>query len=202
MWTKMMRALALGSLLLFGAAWTAPAQAADEAGAFVQGLGDHAIAILQSTAGSPAERKAAFSKLFTDGFDVPTIGKFVLGRYWKAATPEQQSEYVKLFGIYVVSVYSDRFSNYSGEKFHVIGSRTEDDATVVNSEILRPNGGPPIHIDWKVYKSPTGWKITDVVVENLSMTVTQRAEFSSIIERGGGNIQALIDLLKQKTNAG
>jgi phospholipid transport system substrate-binding protein len=197
------RYLALGALL-FAAFSAAPARAADDPAAFIQSLGDQAIQILQNKQMGQKEREAAFSKLFTEGFDVTEIGRFVLGRYWNVASPTQQQDYIKLFGTYVVAVYANRFSQYSGEKFTVSGSQTTAEGASVTSQIIRPNGGPPINIVWKVAKEGGGYKIHDVVAENLSMAITQRAEFSSVVEHGGGGsagIDALNNTLKQKIAA-
>ena len=194
--------LALGALML--ALSAAPARAADEPATFIQGLGDQTIQILQNKQMGQKEREAAFSKLFTQGFDVDYIGRFVLGRYWNVATPQQQQDYLKLFSTYVVAVYANRFSQYSGEKFTVSTSQPNPEGASVQSQIVRPSGGPPINITWKVQKENGSFKIVDVVAENLSMTVTQRAEFSSVIERNGGGsagIDALDTILKQKIAA-
>jgi phospholipid transport system substrate-binding protein len=197
---KTMRVLVVSlSLLVGGFAMTA--RAADEPGAFVQRLGDRAVEILRTTSDAPGERRVLFGQFFNDYFDVPTIGKFALGRYWRAAAPAQQAAYLGAFGRYIALIYSDRLSAYSGEKIQVMDSRADEDGTMVNSRILRPNGGPPIHIDWRVARTPSGYRITDIVVENLSMTVAQRAEFASVIERGGGDVQVLIDALKRKTDS-
>jgi phospholipid transport system substrate-binding protein len=169
----------------------------DPAG-FIQGLGDNAIKIIRSPEAQP-QRKSDFSKLFTEDFDVPAIGKFVLGHYWRDATPEQQQEYLRLFGQYVVAIYADRFSGYQGEEFKVLGSKSEEGGTAtVASQIVRPSGGAPIHIDWRVALEGSNYKIIDVKAENLSMSVTQREEFASVISQHGGNLQGLIDVLKQK----
>jgi len=203
MWKLLCRTLALAALLVAATAAT-PARAADDASAFIQGLGDQAIKILQDKSMGLKEREAQFSKLFTDGFDVPEIGRFVLGRYWNVASPAQQQDYLKAFGTYVVDVYAVRFSQYSGEKFTVSASQPTPDGASVPSQIIRPNGGPPINITWKIAKAGSSYKIRDVVAENLSMTVTQRAEFASVVERGGGGaagVDALINTLKQKIAA-
>jgi phospholipid transport system substrate-binding protein len=171
----------------------------DPAG-FISGLGDQAIKIIRSSEAQP-QRKADFSKLFTEDFDVPAIGKFVLGHYWREATPEQQQEYLRVFGQYVVAIYADRFSNYQGEEFKVLGSKSEDGGTAtVTSQIVRPSGGQPIHIDWRVALEGGGYKIIDVKADNLSMSVTQREEFASVISQHGGNVQGLIDELKKKVS--
>jgi phospholipid transport system substrate-binding protein len=198
MWQRANRFVACTFFLLIALS-AAPARAAPaDAGAFIADLGRQAIQILQGGAETP-QRKAAFAKLFTQDFDVPAIGKFVLGRYWNMSSREQQNQYIQLFGQYVVTIYAERFSNYSGEQFKVTGSRADDPATAtVSSVIIRSDGGPPIHVDWQVAHEGDGFKITNVVVENLSMALTQRQEFASIIDRNGGNVGALIDMLRQK----
>jgi phospholipid transport system substrate-binding protein len=209
MWKLISRPLARRALLGAGlvlAFWatSAPARAADAPAAFIQGLGDQTIQILQNKQMGLKEREAAFNKLFTDGFDVAYIGRFVLGRYWNVASPTQQQEYLKLFATYVVAVYANRFSQYSGEKFTVGASQPNPEGASVASQIVRPSGGPPINITWKVQDESGKYKIVDVIAENLSMTVTQRAEFSSVIERNGGGsagIDALDNILKQKIAA-
>lgn len=195
MWHRLF--LGLG-LALATVSWAIPAKAApSDPAAFVQDLGDRSIKILQSST-DISTRKAAFSKLFTEGFDVPKIGRFVLGRYWNQATAEQQKEYINVFGQYVVALYAGQFSSYSGEKFKVTGGRPLDGGrATVGSQIIRPNGGPPIGIDWTLEQEGGSYKIIDVSAENISLTLTKRQEFASVIEQGGG-IQALINLLKQK----
>jgi len=203
MWKLFSRYLALGAVML-AALCVTPARAADEPSVFIQSLGDQAIQILQNKQLGQKDREAQFSKLFTEGFDVSEIGRFVLGRYWNVASPDQQQQYQKLFATYVVAVYANRFSQYSGEKFTVAGSQPTPDGASVTSQIIRPNGGPPINIVWKIAKEASSFKIRDVVAENLSMTVTQRAEFASVVERGGGGtagIDALNNTLKQKIAA-
>jgi phospholipid transport system substrate-binding protein len=193
MWNKFIGAATLSLALASSAAMAQ----GDPAG-FIAGLGNQAIKIIRNPESQP-QRKAEFNKLFTEDFDVPAIGKFVLGHYWRDATPEQQQEYLKVFGQYVVAIYAERFSNYQGEEFKVLGSQPGEGGTAtVSSEIDRPNGGPPIHIDWRVANEGGTYKIIDVKAENLSMSVTQREEFASVISQHGGNVQGLIDVLKQK----
>ncbi len=86
--------------------------------------------------------------------------------------------------------------------FTVQTSKPEDGGTAtVMSLITKPSGGPPIHIDWRVAQEGGTYKIIDVKAENLSMSVTQREEFASVISQHGGNIQGLIDVLKQKVSS-
>ena len=71
--------------------------APDDAKKFIDGLGESAISSLTGSTLSPAERATRFRAMMVAHFDMPAISKFSLGRYWKIATPEQQTEFQKLF---------------------------------------------------------------------------------------------------------
>ena len=179
----------------------APSRAADDAAGFISDLGQRTVQVLAAKA-SESEREANFRALFDEGFDVPAISRFVLGNYWRIATEEQRRTFVTLFESYVVHAYAVRFNEYSGQQLKVMAARAEgDDSAVVQSVIAQPSGAPPLRIDWRVGKTEKGFKINDVVVEGVSMAVTQRQEFASVIQRNGGEIDALLKLLREKTGA-
>jgi phospholipid transport system substrate-binding protein len=188
-------------LALTGAAAPAGAAAANPAD-FIADLGKRAVDVLTSSTTEP-QRESQFRALFDEGFDVPGIARFVLGPYWRTATEPQRQEFTKLFQAFIVHAYTVRFSAYHNEQFKVLGTRPEGDASsLVTSQILRQGGAPPVKVDWRVAKKPEGYKITDVIVEGISMAVTERQEFASVIQRGGGQIEALLKLLRQKTGQG
>jgi len=168
------------------------------AGRFIQNLGDRAIAILADKEISAEQRNEKFRQMMNESFDLFTIGRFVIGRNWHAATPEQQKEYMRLFEELVVKTYSDRFALYTGEGFKVRSVMPEGDRDfIVKSDITHPDGSPPTSVDWRVRQKDGKLGIIDVVVEGVSMSVTQRQEYASVIERNGGNIQGLLDVMRQ-----
>jgi phospholipid transport system substrate-binding protein len=187
-------------ILLAELVTAAPRQAnAQDARAFVANLGNQAIQVLGPSV-SPVQRVARFRQLFQDDFDVPGIGQFVLGRYWRTASPEEQQEFLRLFQEYIVQAYAGRLGEYGGEPFRVLGSRPAGDETVVSSQIDRPNGGRVL-VDWYLINRGGAPKITDVYVGGVSMKVTQRDEFASVIQRNGGRVDALLAQLRQRLAA-
>jgi phospholipid transport system substrate-binding protein len=196
----MMRRTVLAAFASIMGALGAPiilAAAADPA-AVINELGNRALDVLGKNA-TPAQRVARFHELFREDFDVPGIARFVLGRYWKTATPEQQQEFVKLFEDYIALVYSNQLAAYSGETLRVTGSRTSAEEAIVASEIIRPSGSPPVKVDWHLTDRNGAYKISDVTVDGISMAVTQRSEFASVIQRNGGQVSNLIAQLREKT---
>jgi phospholipid transport system substrate-binding protein len=181
--------------------WTlgAPPRAAaqgDPVG-FINELGTQAIQVLGPNV-SAAARLQRFRELFGADFDLPGIGQFVLGRYWRIATPEQQQQFLGLLKEYLAEAYAGRLAQYAGEKFQALSARQEGGGTIVDSQITVTDG-TKIRVDWHLVDKG-GWKITDAYVAGVSMAVTERDEFASVIQQGGGQVQYLIDRLRQKVS--
>jgi phospholipid transport system substrate-binding protein len=189
--------------LAFAVGAPAPSRAASDPAGFIADLGSKAVNVLTSTA-SEAERERQFRVLFEQAFDLPAISRFVLGPYWRTATEAQHEEFTKLFENYVIHAYSVRFNAYAGQQLKVGATRPDGDSgALVQSEIALPNSSqPPVKVDWRVGKTGDSYRITDVTVEGVSMALTERQEFASVIQRGGGQIDALLKLLREKTGQG
>ena len=166
--------------------------------AMISNLGTQALQVLGKDA-TQSQRVARFRDLLRDDFDVPVIARFVLGRYWNIATEEQRAEFTKLFEEYIAIAYATRLAEYSGEQFKVISSRPDGDGAIVSSQILRPAGAAPIKVDWRLVGRGGAYKISDVSVDGISMAVTERSEFASVIQHNGGQVQSLIAMLRDRT---
>ncbi len=172
--------------------------AAGGASDFIREIGNRAVATLQTPGMSIEEREAHFRGLLREGFDVRFIGRFVLGAHWRRASVDQQRDYLELFSHYVLQVYSVRLGGYAGESITVISERpagTKD--VIVRTRIDRPSG-PPINAEWRVRTTGNRYRIIDVMVEGVSMVITQRSEFSAVIRRNG--LEGLIAVLRARTS--
>ena len=169
----------------------------NDAARFIHQLGNRAIETLRTSDLTLDQREAQFRGLLREGFDLAFIGRFVLGKFWRAATPEQQEDYLALFGEYVVQTYSARLGGYSGETMAVVSTRQASEKDfVVRTQIDRPSG-PPVVAEWRVRTTGGGFRIIDVMVEGISMAVTQRSEFASVVQRDG--IDGLLVILRART---
>lgn len=196
--TLLLTAPALGvSLALASKARAAPAQSAE---AFITTLANDALKTLSEKL-PEAEIEKRFRVLLEKNFDLRRIGRFVLGRYWNGASDGEKRDFQKLFEDYVVRSYSLRFSEYSGETVKVTGSRPQSqENSIVASQILPTDGSPPVKLDWIVAKTGDDYRIIDVSVSGVSMSVTHRQEFAAVIEKTGGGVTALNKALQDKLN--
>src|SRR5271154_5471601 len=134
---------------------------------FMNELWNHALELL-NTKTPVAQRQAEFRALFHNDFDSPGIARFVLGRYWRTASPEEQKEFLKLFEDYVVYVYTARLSDFGGEEFKINGARPDQGAVVVSTDVSAPGAPTPLKVDWRLVDDDGVFKISDVIVEGVS----------------------------------
>jgi phospholipid transport system substrate-binding protein len=168
---------------------------------FISNLGEDAIGSLTGSGLSESDRQTRFRKLLEAHFDLPSISKFVLARYWKIATDAEKAEFQKLFETLLVQAYAKKFAEYAGERFKVSNAHANDDGSVVvNSVIDRPNGDV-IRLDWRVEDQGGDKKISDLIVEGVSLRTTYRSDVASVIQNNGGKVAGLLDALRQKTGS-
>ena len=181
---------------VLGTAGTARA-AVEDAVIFINQLGNQAIKTLRATDLTLDQRESRFRSLLNRGFDLDFIGRFVLGRYWRVATADQKSDYIALYGEYLLQTYSARLGGYTDESFSVIGARRANDKDiVVSTRLVRPSG-MEIAADWRVRMFDGQYRIIDIMVEGISMAVTQRSEFAAVVQRDG--IEGLLAILRART---
>lgn len=171
---------------------------ADGAEQFIDQLAHDGIGFLADESITTDKQRTAFRKLLNNNFDLNTIARFSLGRNWRTASKPQRDEYLKLFKDMIVQVYSERFSDYQGQTLNVTGSRKEGERDILVNSVLKQDGKPDVDIDWRVRNREGTYKVVDVIVEGVSMAMTQRSDFSSVIQRGGGDMEALLVHLRER----
>ena len=167
----------------------------DASSEFVKRLGERTIEVLSNESYTAEDRMDRYRELLREGFAVNTIGRFALGRYWRAASPELREEYLVLFQEFVLDIYSKRLDGFSGETFTIIKSLPIDETDTMVSTEISGGDGPPIRVDYRVRSHDGNLQIVDVLVEGISLIITQRSEFASVINRGG--LEGLMDKLRQ-----
>ncbi len=178
-------------------------QAAQDAGRFLAELIDRAFDQLTEPGLSNDEQERRFRGLIGESFDIPAIGRFVLGRYWRRANEEERAAFLATFEDLLVHRFLPLFADYSGEKISIGVARpfrNNPDFVSVSSKLLREKG-EPIHIDWRVRRRDDGYRIVDIVAEGISIAVTLRSEYTSVLKRNGGDVSVLVRKLRAMIEA-
>jgi len=148
----------------------------------------------------PQQRFAQLRLLFNHYFDIGHVAAFALGRYRLLATPQELQQYSDLYDTFTVLVYGDRLAQFAGARVQITGGYSNRAEPVVTSEISRPAGGA-VKIDWHLVDRHGRWKVSDVVIDNVSMRNSQRQYFARWISTNGGRFDALLAVMRQQIAA-
>ncbi len=161
---------------------------------------DRALEVLRDPALKAESAKAAKEKkiweILDNVFDYAELSKRTLAQNWKKLSPDQQKEFISLFGKLLGTVYMDRIIAYKDEKV-VFGKTTNlsDKAAEVQSEVIQPSKSIPIH--YRMILVNGEWKVYDVVIEGVSLVQNYRTQFREILMNK--TPEDLLKTLREKT---
>jgi phospholipid transport system substrate-binding protein len=195
------RGLGLLAVTLAVSALTRPGIAqvdTTRATAFIQAAGDELVSVINQPGLDSAARQERVATVLRRTVDIDGVGRFVLGRFWRTATPGEQQDYLRLFEASLIRNLAGRFGEYQGVRFSLgrTQSRTEDDA-LVSTVVQRP-GQSAFNLDWRVGEVGGQPRIVDLIAEGTSLRLTQRSEYASVVQRGGGQVSALLVAMRQQ----
>ena len=147
-------------------------------------------------------REQAVLNLVRRNFDIPTVGKFVLGRYWRRATFKQKQEFLGVFELAAVRSFSPLLKDVPLDSFKIVRVEWSDSdrLEVFVFSTIKPKD-QIIKIRWRLWKaySREAYKVMDITAEGVSLIVTLRSEYTTFIKRNGG-IDSLITELRRKAD--
>lgn len=130
-------------------------------------------------------------------FDFRKMTQLAVGKNWSKATPEQQQQLVDQFKTMLVRTYSASLTSVADYKIEFPPLRLAPGADEVTvSTVVSKPGAPPIPIDYRMEKQDDGWKVFDVLVDNVSMVTVYRNSFNSEVRKGG--IEGLVATLSRR----
>lgn len=130
-------------------------------------------------------------------FDFRKMTQLAVGLHWRRATPAQQERLVNEFRILLVRTYAASLASVADYEveFKPFRMNPADTDVIVSTEVSKP-GAPPIPIDYRMERQVDGWKVYDVMVDNVSMVTVYRNSFGGEVRRGG--IDGLIAALARR----
>jgi phospholipid transport system substrate-binding protein len=133
-------------------------------------------------------------------FNFTRMTQLAVGRDWRQATPEQQTQLVAEFKTLLVRTYSNALTGYRNQVISFKPARYQptDTDVIVRTEVKQP-GAQPVSIDYSLRKETDGWKVYDVVVANVSLVTNYRDSFAAEVRNGG--IDGLIKSLQNRNKS-
>lgn len=135
--------------------------------------------------------------------DLSLLARMTMGRYWRSASIQQREAFVDLFRRYLLKSFTSRLKSYAGasmgkakDHFVITGTRNVGKNDIVIRSRIEPPSGTPLEVDWRLRSRNDQLFVIDLVVEGISLLITQRSEFGSVLERIG--VDGLISELRTR----
>jgi phospholipid transport system substrate-binding protein len=140
---------------------------------------------------------------------VQQVARFAAGRHWRAMSESERAEFTRAFSNYLAATYAQNFRRIEGSvddlrrQVRVRGTENAGDkGVVVRTEVLPP-GAAPIAVDWLVSDRSGRIEVADLVVEGISMAITQREVVGAMLDARGGDVALFVrDLERQLAERG
>lgn len=187
--------LTLVGLLAGGSAHAAVS--ADAAQELIEGIAVEVLAVLRNPDLENQEKFELLVELLDGPIDLHLIARLILGRHWRSASEDQRTEYLALFRAFALDNLASKLQVYDGQDFVVVGSQSVNERDALVQSLVSGVGQQPLKVDWRVRERSDGDLVAiDVIIEGISLIVTQRSEFSAVIERKG--MDGLLTELRQR----
>ena len=193
----MLVVLAAGRLLTAHASMVGPDM-------LIRNTADEVLAIVKQDkelqAGHQKKVLALVEEKILPHFDFTRMTRLAVGKHWRSATPEQRRTLESEFRDLLVRTYTRAFTVYRDQQVEVKPLKMPGGAeeVTVKTVILKP-GTPPVPVDYDLAKTPSGWKVFDVLIEGVSLVTSYRTTFGEQIQQSG--IDGLIKTLEDKNRA-
>lgn len=168
---------------------------ADEARKLVDRLTDEVMSVINSGK-SESAMYVDFERIFAKYADVPIIAQTTLGVAWRSASASQRTAYVEAFRVYMARKYGKRFREFIGSEITVTGSRQEKSFYVVDSTV-KLAGQAPFEVNWLISDKSGRDLMFNLIIEGINMLRSEREEIGLLLDKSGGDIDALIAALKK-----
>ncbi len=168
--------------------------------AFARTTTSQLVAIFHDASLSEDQKRDHLTTLFQNDVDTNWIGQFALGHYWNTASAEERAAYLKEYRTYLTNSYVSKFddeASLSVEEIKIASvSPVANSSDYSAKSLILRKGEDDIHVDYLLSQTPVGCKVHDIIIENVSLLVSQRSEFQSILNSSG--IKGLTEALKNK----
>jgi len=126
------------------------------------------------------------------------IAKFVSGDAWSDAQKNAKKEYIKLFKRHLALNIASMMQSYSNQKYQLVNAKydSKNKVSLINMEILNETGS--LFVTWRVKKSKERYYVIDLLIADISLVVTKRSEFNSMLKTVNYNLSEFNKILNNQ----
>jgi phospholipid transport system substrate-binding protein len=186
-------ALLFGLTLISGAGRVSAA--VDPAEGYVGKIADDVMSLANSGA-SGAALRSKFISVLNRYVNLPNIANVALGPYRKMLPPGEKDEFYTLFSNYAAALFVNYVDDFKGSDLKIVSTSKEDKFITIASEIER-NGGGSEPVKWRLILADGGYKISDINVKGVWLTIATKKRFNDVLNRSKGDFEPLFAELRE-----
>ena len=141
-------------------------------------------------------RYEQLAPVIRSNFDLPFIGRTVLGRYWDELKDEQKTKFVEEFSKLTIATYAANFDAYSREQFQVISQKELSSGQIEVKTKLVKSDGEGVSLDYILHRAGHEWRIINIIANGVSDLALKRADYTNYLRSKG--FDALLGKLEEK----
>ena len=174
---------------------------ADESSDWLRKQIDTILDAYKDTSFSKVDRFNHIEDSINNNFAGAGIAKFVAGSAWSPASKQTKKEYVQLFKKHLALNISSIMQGYSDQEYKLINSKYDEKnkVSMIDMKIYSDTGN--LLVTWRVKKSKNNYFVIDLIVADISLVVTKRSEFNSMLKKVGGKLIELNDILRSQNES-
>ena len=193
----------LGGLILAALLLLTPAASAQTTPEHVvSSLANATMDAIADAGATESDAIGTVADLVKAAFDLPTLAQFTLGEYWQDISTGQRAAFQDAFGRHIAVTTIRRFRDFERAPLQHLGSRSVGDTdTLLGTQATRRDGSTA-RLVWRLRPADDGWRVVDIVLDGVSLSLTSRDEFTAFLRRHDGEVAALTDALASGGLAG
>lgn len=145
-------------------------------------------------------RLKAIQNSVNENFAGTGIARFVVGSVWDESTEESRNEFIRLFKEHLYLTIGSLMRGYSNQNFELINSKKDQNQGVYLIDMEIEYNDQKTLVTWRVKESKQRFYVIDLLVADISLVRTKRAEFNSILKKFDNNLDELNFLLKTQNS--
>lgn len=171
-----------------------PALASTSAEDYVSGIADQVMQLANNGKKGPA-LKAQFATLLNRYINLKGIADYALGPYVKQLPADRRGEFYDLVNNYAAALFNYYAEDFKGTKLEIISNTQQGKFTIIQSAIT--GGGGREQVKWRLVPSGSGYRVADVNVKGVWLTISMKDRFSKVLKASKGDFDPLFAELKQ-----
>ena len=129
------------------------------------------------------------------------IAKFVAGESWKKSDKNTKIIYIENFKRHLALNIASMMQGYSDQTYELTKSKydSKNQVSLIDMEIFSDTGS--VVVTWRVKESKDRFFIIDLIVADISLVVTKRSEFNSMLKKVDNDLSQFNNVLFEQNQS-